>query len=65
VPSLGPDAAEAAPPAPAASPSDAATLEERMLVESAPPDPGVANAYAAAEEDENGLTGFVLRLIQQ
>jgi hypothetical protein len=65
VPSLGPDTAEAAPPAPAASPSDAASLEERMLVESAPPDSGVANAYAAAEEDENGLTGFVLRLIQQ
>jgi hypothetical protein len=51
--------------APAASPSDAATLEERMLVESAPSDPGVANAYASEDEEDKGLTGFVLRLIEQ
>jgi murein L,D-transpeptidase YafK len=42
-----------------------ATLEERMLVESEPLDPSVANAYAAAEEEDSGLTGFVLRLITE
>jgi hypothetical protein len=43
----------------------AASLAERMLVESAPADPSVANAYAAAEEEEGGMTGFVLRLMKQ
>ena len=43
----------------------AATLEERMLVESAPADPSVANAYAEAEQQDGGLTGFVLRLMKQ
>ncbi len=43
----------------------AATLQERMLVESAPADPTVANAYAGAEEQDGGLTGFVLRLMKQ
>ncbi len=43
----------------------AATLEERMFVESAPLDPSVANAYAEAEAEEGGLTGFVLRLMKQ
>jgi hypothetical protein len=42
-----------------------ATIEERMLVESAPPAPGVANAYASAAAEEGGLTGLVLRLYQQ
>ena len=63
---------DAAPPPPAAteqpqpepeSPAENATLEERMLVESAPTDPDVANAYANAEE--GGLTGLLLRLYQQ
>ncbi|MGH6926634.1 MAG: L,D-transpeptidase family protein [Propylenella sp.] len=60
-------------PAPAARPlkkkllteEPAASLAERMLVESAPADPSVANAYAAAEEEEGGMTGFVLRLMKQ
>jgi hypothetical protein len=58
-----------APPVPAAATpaadpaSEAATLEERMFVESAPVDPNVANSYATAEE--GGLTGLVLRLYQQ
>jgi murein L,D-transpeptidase YafK len=65
---------EAAPPSQAAAPSappagtpspDAATLQERMLVETAPADDGVANAYASASEEEDGLTGLVLRLYQQ
>lgn len=45
--------------------NETATLEERMLVESAPADPGVASAYAEAEEQDAGLTGFVLRLMKQ
>ena len=79
VPELRSSAAPAAVPAPAATPAplpeppkqtllaeeEAATLEERMLVESAPHDPNVANAYAEAEEEDGGLTGFVLRLIKQ
>jgi hypothetical protein len=36
-----------------------------MLVESAPLDPNVANAYATAEQQEGGLTGFVLRLMKE
>ncbi len=55
----------AAPPPSAAPQDDKATLEERMLVESAPADPSVANAYAAAEQENGGLTGFVLRLMKQ
>jgi murein L,D-transpeptidase YafK len=66
VPSLGGD--EPASPPQAAQPESGeerpATLEERMLVESAPLDPSVANAYATAEEQEGGLTGFVLRLMK-
>jgi murein L,D-transpeptidase YafK len=68
-----PQQPQPAPEPPAASASEEelppeeqpATLEERMLVESEPLDPSVANAYAAAEEDDGGLTGFVLRLITQ
>ena len=60
-------AEQAVPTAPSAAeaplPSENASLEERMLVESAPTDPGVANAYANAEE--GGLTGLVLRLYQE
>lgn len=47
-----------------ATSKEEATLDERMLVESAPTDPGVANAYASASEEEGGLTGLVLRLFQ-
>jgi len=50
---------------PVAPPSDAATLEERMLVETAPTDSNVANAYASASEEEDGLTGLVLRLFRE
>lgn len=42
--------------------TEAATLEERMFVESAPLDPNVADAYAEAEATGGGLTGFLLRL---
>jgi murein L,D-transpeptidase YafK len=77
VPSLDSDEEEVAatppPPRPAAPASakpkppeqENATIEERMLVESAPLDPSVANAYAAAEEQDGGMTGFVLRLMKQ
>ena len=44
---------------------ETATLEERMLVESEPLDPSVASAYAAAESQEGGLSGLLLRLIQE
>jgi murein L,D-transpeptidase YafK len=54
---------EAAPPA-EASP-DAATLEERMLAGSSPADASVANSYAAAEAEDDGLTGMVLKLIRK
>jgi murein L,D-transpeptidase YafK len=40
-------------------------LQDRMLVESAPTDPNVTNAYAEAQQDDGGLTGFVLRLMKQ
>ena len=55
-----PAAAPSAPPPPA----DAATLEERMLAGSAP-DESVANSYASASEEEDGLTGMVLKLIKK
>lgn len=58
--------APVAPAAPAQRPaSDIATLEERMLVGSAPATPDVANAYASASEEDGGLTGFVLRLVRE
>jgi murein L,D-transpeptidase YafK len=44
---------------------DEVSLDERMLVESAPADPGVANAYASASEEDGGLTGLVLKLFQE
>ena len=47
------------------SDAESAALAERMFVESAPLDPSVANAYAEAETEEGGLTGFVLRLVKQ
>jgi len=47
------------------SEEETASLKERMLVESAPADPSVANAYAEAEQKDDGLTGFVLRLMKQ
>ena len=79
VPDLRTAAAPASPPPPAPAPAapapaapavatpagDAATLEERMLVGTAPADSSVANAYAAAAEEDDGLTGLVLRLFQQ
>jgi murein L,D-transpeptidase YafK len=56
------EAVEAPPPAQEedVSPSDAATLEERMLVESTP---STANAYASPED--SSLTEYMLRLIPQ
>jgi hypothetical protein len=36
-----------------------------MLVGTAPADSNVANAYASASEEEDGLTGLVLRLFRQ
>jgi murein L,D-transpeptidase YafK len=42
-----------------------ATLEERMLAGSTPDDSGVANSYATASEEEDGLTGMVLKLIKK
>jgi murein L,D-transpeptidase YafK len=59
------------PPQPAAAPaqpgpdSDVATLEERMLAGSTPADASVANSYASASEEEDGLTGMVLKLIKK
>ncbi len=44
---------------------DAATLQERMLAGSAPPDSSVANSYASAATEDEGLTGMVLRLIKK
>jgi hypothetical protein len=52
-------------PAPAAAPQDETSVAERMLAESEPADPAVANAYAAAAEEEGGLTGFVLKLFKE
>jgi hypothetical protein len=53
-------------PAPAVTaPADAATLEERMLAGSAPADPTVANSYASASQQDEGLTGMVLKLIRK
>ena len=51
---------------PASEPSGgAATLEERMLAGSTPADASVANSYASASEEEDGLTGMVLKLIRK
>ncbi len=50
----------------AANPSaDAATLQERMLAGSAPANSSVANSYASASTQDQGLTGMVLRLIKK
>jgi murein L,D-transpeptidase YafK len=55
-----------APPAAAAAPANAAaTLEERMLAGSTPADAPVANSYATATTDDQGLTGMVLKLIKK
>lgn len=45
--------------------TDAATLEERMLAGSTPADATVANSYASASSEDEGLTGMVLRLIKK
>ncbi len=45
--------------------ADSATLEERMLAGSIPPDAPVANSYASASSQDDGLTGMVLRLIKK
>jgi murein L,D-transpeptidase YafK len=69
-------AAEEPPPAPPPAPTpqpaasddpsnEAASLEERMLAGSAPLDAPVANSYASASPEEEGLTGMVLRLIKK
>ena len=55
----------AAAPASSEPPADAATLEERMLAGSAADDATVANSYASASEEEDGLTGMVLKLIKK
>jgi hypothetical protein len=36
-----------------------------MLAGSTPADASVANSYAAAEEEDEGLTGMVLRLVRK
>ena len=36
-----------------------------MLAGSTPDDSGVANSYASASEEEDGLTGMVLKLIRK
>jgi len=68
------ESAAAAPPKPPAAakpepavtaPADAATLEERMLAGSTPADPTVANSYASASQQDEGLTGMVLKLIRK
>jgi murein L,D-transpeptidase YafK len=71
----GSETAAAPPPVPAAAPAgspqpsggapETATLEERMLAGSSPPDPTVANSYASASEEDEGLTGMVLKLIRK
>jgi hypothetical protein len=55
----------AAAPAQTEASSDTATLEERMLAGSAPNDPTVANSYASASQEDQGLTGMVLKLIRK
>jgi murein L,D-transpeptidase YafK len=64
-----PAPAAAVPPPPPAAPAtpapDTATLEERMLAGSTPADASVANAYADASAEEEGLTGMVLKLIRK
>jgi murein L,D-transpeptidase YafK len=47
------------------APSETATLQERMLAGSAAFDPPVANSYASASSEDEGLTGMVLRLIKK
>jgi hypothetical protein len=64
--SSAPASAETATAATAAGEaSDTATLEERMLAGSAPADPTVANSYASASQEDQGLTGMVLKLIRK
>jgi hypothetical protein len=69
VPELRTGAVEEPTSAPAeptpASNGGTATLEERMLAGSTPDDSGVANSYATASEQEDGLTGMVLKLIKK
>jgi len=73
VPDLRTGEAEAPPPPaaetaaePAPEPAGGiATLEERMLAGSTPADASVANSYASASEEEDGLTGMVLKLIRK
>ena len=45
--------------------SETATLQERMLAGSTAFDPPVANSYASASSEDEGLTGMVLRLIKK
>jgi hypothetical protein len=55
-------------PKPQAAPAAAdenATLQERMLAGSTPPSSDVANSYASASPEQEGLTGMVLRLIRK
>jgi len=61
-----PEAPQQVAASPEAAPgADAATLEERMLAGSAAFDAPVANSYASASTEEEGLTGMVLRLIKK
>ena len=50
---------------PSAGAVDAATLEERMLAGSTPADANVVNSYASAAQEDEGLTGMVLKLIRK
>ncbi len=45
--------------------SDSATLQERMLAGSLQADAPVANSYASASPEDDGLTGMVLRLVKK
>ncbi len=68
VPDIGSNEVAAAPPpaaAPAQASPDAATLEERMLAGSTPADASVANSYASASQEDEGMTGMVLKLIRK
>jgi hypothetical protein len=60
-----PEAPQQVAASPEAPGADDATLEERMLAGSAAFDAPVANSYASASTEEEGLTGMVLRLIKK
>ncbi len=65
VPDLRTADAEAPKPTAQTPPANAATLQERMLAGSVPAEAPVANSYASASSEDEGLTGMVLRLIKK